>query len=537
MKTILLFWLLGTFSLAAQPAFNFQVELQAKNIPDFPSLHSFAFGQHEQYWVFFGGRVDGIHARQPFNAFPATGVNTNIWLVDTNTDSVYSLPSSSLPDSVYYQMQGTNFNFIQEEEYLFIAGGYGIWLPSGLHTTFPLLTRIHLPTLIQNMRQQQPLAPAVSQVHDSLFAITGGQLGKINHTYLLVGGHYFEGRYNPMGPNHGPGFIQSYSNQIRKFTVNADSLPLQVSPLSTVTDATHLHRRDYNLVPQIFPNGEPGYMLSAGVFQHTIDLPFLYPVDIRANSYQPRTDFNQLLSHYHSAKVALYDSASKVNHSLYFGGLAQYFLDSGGQLVQDNNAPFVNTISRVTRSEADSLYEFKEAAEMPVRVGASAEFLVNKALPSYANEVLMLDAASTDTIELGYVVGGISSPVANAFTNNNTGVTSASGLVYRVRLVPSQQPTAIALQQVPAGYDLQLSPNPSNGRFEASFDLQKVVPVHYVITALDGSVVEKGSLSQLETGTNYVKFDLRHRHGGEPVVVTFVFDYKHFVSKKLLLRK
>ena len=537
MKTILLFWLLGTFGLAAQPAFNFQVEIQAKSIPGFPSLHSFAFGQHEQYWVFFGGRIDGIHARQPFNAFPATGVNTNIWIVDTATDSVFSLPSSALPDSVYYQMQGTNFNFIQEGEYLFIAGGYGIWIPSGLHTTFPFLTRIHLPALIQRAQQAQPLAPAVSQVQDSLFAITGGQLGRIDNSFLLVGGHYFEGRYNPMGPNHGPGFIQRYSNQIRKFAVNADSLPLQVSPLGNSTDATHLHRRDYNLVPQIFPNGEPGYMLSSGVFQHTIDLPFLYPVDIRANSYQPRTDFNQLLSHYHSAKVALYDSVNKANHSLYFGGLAQYFMDSGGQLVQDNNVPFVQTISRVTRSDADSLYEFKEEVEMPVRVGASAEFLLNRSLPHYANEALLLDPSSTDTMELGYIVGGIVSPVANAFTNNNTGVTSASGVVYRVRLVPTQQPSAIPMQQLPAGYALQLGPNPSNGRFEASFDLQKVVPVHYVITALDGSVVEKGSLSQLEKGTNYVKFDLRKHRATETLLVTFVFDHKFFVSKKLLLRK
>jgi hypothetical protein len=42
---------------------------------------------------------------------------------------------------------------------------------------------------------------------------------------------------------------------------------LSISNYQTVTDAVHLHRRDYNLLPQVFPNGELGYTISSGVFK------------------------------------------------------------------------------------------------------------------------------------------------------------------------------------------------------------------------------------------------------------------------------
>lgn len=48
-------------------------------------------------------------------------------------------------------------------------------------------------------------------------AVTGGRLNQINNTYFLVGGQRFTGRYNPMGPEHGPGFTQEYTNQIKQF--------------------------------------------------------------------------------------------------------------------------------------------------------------------------------------------------------------------------------------------------------------------------------------------------------------------------------
>ena len=67
-------------SLYSQSSFDYQVQLNPLTIPNFPGIHSYAFAQHEGKWLIIGGRVDGIHARQPFNAFPASSNNTNIYV-------------------------------------------------------------------------------------------------------------------------------------------------------------------------------------------------------------------------------------------------------------------------------------------------------------------------------------------------------------------------------------------------------------------------------------------------------------------------
>lgn len=53
----------------AQSSFPFDVVLTPINVTGLPGLHSYAFAQHNGKWLIIGGRKDGIHARQPFNAF------------------------------------------------------------------------------------------------------------------------------------------------------------------------------------------------------------------------------------------------------------------------------------------------------------------------------------------------------------------------------------------------------------------------------------------------------------------------------------
>ncbi|HRZ75678.1 MAG TPA: hypothetical protein P5335_12150, partial [Flavobacterium sp.] len=79
MKTIFTIVFLFIFCFAfPQSTFDYQVQLNPITIPNFPGIHSYAFGQHNGKWVIIGGRLDGIHARQPFNAFPVNSNNTNI---------------------------------------------------------------------------------------------------------------------------------------------------------------------------------------------------------------------------------------------------------------------------------------------------------------------------------------------------------------------------------------------------------------------------------------------------------------------------
>ena len=55
--------------------FPFEIVLKADSVAGFNGLHSFAYGQRAGKVILIGGRPDGIHARQPFNAFPASQNN------------------------------------------------------------------------------------------------------------------------------------------------------------------------------------------------------------------------------------------------------------------------------------------------------------------------------------------------------------------------------------------------------------------------------------------------------------------------------
>jgi hypothetical protein len=69
---------------------------------------------------------------------------------------------------------------------------------------------------------------------------------------------------------------------------------LSINNYTSITDGVHLHRRDYNLLAQVFPNGELGYTISLGVFQINADLPFLYLVDIKASGYFSSNEFQSI---------------------------------------------------------------------------------------------------------------------------------------------------------------------------------------------------------------------------------------------------
>ncbi len=191
------------------------------------------------------------------------------------------------------------------------------------------------------------------------------------------GGQGFDGLYNPMG---NPTFSQEYTNQIQKFRLEDTEGGFLVADYSSIKYEVHLHRRDYNLLPQIFPDRQEGFTISSGVFQVGADLPFLYPVDIRESSCTPVTDFSQYLSHCHSAVAVMYDSVLNEMHSIFFGGMSQYYYQDG-ELIQDDLVPFVKTISRLSRDASGTLEEHTLDIEMPGLQGASAEFFPSEQLP------------------------------------------------------------------------------------------------------------------------------------------------------------
>jgi hypothetical protein len=518
-------------SLFSQSSFDYQVQLNPVNIPNFPGIHSYAFAQHQGKCIIIGGRVDGIHARQPFNAFPASSNNTNIYVVDVVANQFWSASLNSLPTALKEQLQATNFNFYQDEDTLYLIGGYAFSATANDHITFDKLTSVNVSGLINSIVNGTAITPHFKQITNANFAITGGQLGKINETFYLVGGHRFDGRYNPM---NNPTFTQTYSNQIRKFVIDNSGAQLSISNYEAVTDAVHLHRRDYNLLPQIFPDGSLGYTISSGVFQINVDLPFLYPVDINANGYFPQTTFNQYLSHYHSAKSCLYDAAENQMHNLFFGGLSQYYYN-GNTLVQDNNVPFVNTISRTTRFADGSLQEYQLSETMPALKGASAEFIPNKSLPHYSNEVIKLHEITENEFVIGHIVGGLSSLSANPFSVNNTGSTGANATIYEVKLIRNS-PLGVQSIEGKNPFSMTVSPNPTDSStVRINFKMAYATNIDYFVSTMEGKIVLDGEIEDTTQGDNTMNFEL-DGISNQTVIITFIFDNKFYVSQKVIVK-
>jgi hypothetical protein len=416
----------------AQDIGSRDVLLEEVTIPGMPGLQSFAWGQHDGQWFLIGGRTDGLHRRQPFAAFLASDNNTNAYVVDPATQEVWSASITTLPTALAEQLQSTNMEFEQRGSTLYCIGGYGYSATAQDHITHPALVAIDLPGVMDAIRNGQPIAPFFRQLTDTRMEVTGGQLRLMNDRFHLVGGQRFIGRYNPMGPLFGPGFIQEYTNAIRRFAIDDDGVNLAISDYWTVIDTVNLHRRDYNMLPQIMPDGSDGLTVFSGVFQYGQNIPWLNTVDIVDTTYTVVPVFEQLLNQYHTAHAPLFDSTSNTMHNVFFGGIGRYYFN-GGTLMDDAAVPFVNTISLVSRDANGQLVE-AAIGEMPGLLGASAEFIPLPGVPATATGVQRLDQLSGDTVAIGHIVGGISSSTANIFFINTGTQSDASPRVFRVLL-------------------------------------------------------------------------------------------------------
>lgn len=530
MKKLLFLIVLSFIQLMhAQSSFPYDVVLTPINVTGLPGLHSYAFAQHNGKWLIIGGRKDGIHARQPFNAFPSTQNNTDIYVVDIVTNQFWTASVNTLATGLKEQLQSTNMNFYQDGDTLYIIGGYGFSTTANDHVTHDKLTSIDVIGLINAIENGTSINSYFKQISGLEFAITGGQLGKIGSEFYLVGGHQFDGRYNPM---NGPSFTQTYSSSIRKFEIDNSASNLSISNYNAVSDAVHLHRRDYNLVPQVFPNGELGYTISSGVFQINADLPFLYPVDIKAGGYFPQTQFNQYLSNYHSGTVGLYDINLNQMHSLFFGGMSQYYYQNGS-LIQDNTVPFVKTISRVSRLANGDLEEYQFPVEMPNLKGSGAEFIPNENLPHYLNEVIQLSNISDNEFVIGHLYGGILSTSPSAFTDNQTGLTSADSSIYEVKLIYNP---VLSTQNIDGSnpFSFNVFPNPTIGdSIQVNFSVPYQGKVEYIISSIDGKILSEGDILDYKVGKNTMNFNLESPNE-KMVIITFIFDQKYFNSKKII---
>ncbi|MBR9922207.1 MAG: T9SS C-terminal target domain-containing protein [Bacteroidetes bacterium] len=514
----------------AQP--NFHFELEPIEIDQLGGLQSYAFTQHEGKWLIIGGRLDGLHRRQPWATFDEAGNNTNLIVVDPVSKQKWEASTDQLPAVIAQQLSSTNLQYEEQGAYLYLLGGYGFSNLAGDHITYPNLTAVDIEGTIQAIINGQDLNPFFRQITDQKMAVTGGVLLRMDDIFYLIGGQRFDGAYNPM--DH-PTFTQTYTEAVRRFTINDDGQNISINHLPEWNDPENLHRRDLNVLPQILPDGTEGITAFSGVFKEPNDLPFLDCVNITEAGYAVQDDFLQYFNHYHCAHIPLFSESDNAMHSVFFGGMAQYFMQNG-VLMQDDNVPFVKTIAGVSRLADGSMAEYLFPNEMPGLLGSGAEFIVADDIPAFANDVIKMDDLPDNSI-IGYIYGGINSSAENIFWINDGTQSTASSQIYQVRFMREETSSLYD----PANYQsgkmaASIHPNPNTGTFQITLHLGYKSPINLQATDLAGKPLYEAVYpsGNLILGNNLLEVKLPDSLAAQVIVIKLE-SKREQLSKKVII--
>lgn len=523
--------LFSTFSMLG---FDFELKVQPLDIEGVPGVQSCAFGTDDSgRRLIIGGRVDGLHLRQPWASFDLEGHNEFLTVIDPEEKNVWQVSIDALSTDLQEQLRATNPEFFQRGDMLYIIGGYGYSAAIDNHTTFAGLTAVDVPKTIEAIISGEDYTPYIRSISDEYFQVTGGRLDMIEDHFYMVGGQKFIGRYNPQGPNSGQGFEQYYTNSIKIFEIIDDGENLDFNPIKIITDTNDLHRRDYNAASQIMPDGSEGITAFSGVFQIGADLPFLDCVNIHEDDYEVNGDFSQYYNHYHCAFMPLYSEKENEMHTIFFGGMSQYY-DDAGVLTRDDNVPFVNTIARVTRTADGTMAEYKMKEEMPGLLGSGAEFMPNLDLPRYENGILKLDELESDTTMVGYILGGIYSTAANIFFTNDGSQSTASDVLYEVLLIKSGGSGVLNEQSVGTLKPV-LYPNPAGeGILTIKYQISKPSPVTITVRDNNGKVLDAYSSNVSVPGEQVFRYSENSEYSTGIYFVTIETEYETATSKYIL---
>lgn len=511
---------------------SFEMELETLSIPGLTGVHSYAVGKSNGKWLIIGGRLDGLHKRQANQSFDVAGLNTNLTVVDPIGMQQWTAPLSALPTGIQEQLSSTNMEFHQTGDYLYIIGGYGYSNTAADHITYPNLTAVNLPNTIDAIINNSSYNNEFRQITDQEFAVTGGYLKELYGTYYLVGGHRFDGRYNPMG---NPSYVQTYTEAVRKFKITDDGTNISITHLTPIVDAANLHRRDYNVVSQILDNGQLGMTAFSGVFQVSIDLPFLNSVDIDTNGHTVNNNFNQYYNHYHCANTPIYDSVTDEMHTVFFGGMAQYY-DDGGVLVQNDSVPFVKTIARVTRDANGNMAEYKMPIEMPSYFGSGSEFIWADNINLIEGEILDLKSVTEDSTLIGYIYGGILSSAPNIFWINDGTQSSASGQIFKVYLVKSSLGLDELNKQSVSSLQMQVYPNPNEGEFVIKYNLDYASDVTITLFDMNGKIIDKEVFSNQVIGAQIYHKQIDGLLSGGTYLINIQTDQENITQRIIVQR-
>jgi hypothetical protein len=445
----------------------FTVHVIPSAITAVPAIHSGAFASRGNKWIFIGGRRDGLHIMQAGSAFPTSQRNDSIFIVDPIANTYQAVSARQFPAYTWEALCSSNMQYIQDGQYLYMIGGYGREDSTFSYVTFHSLISVDLDCLLNEIDAGNPIGNCIRQVIDSNLAVAGGMIDKIDSTFYLVFGHRFDGFYS--NQHSGP-FTQRYTHEIRKFTIQDDGVNLSINNYSAIQDTEIFHRRDFNMVRQIYPDHERGFTVFGGVFQKNLDQPFLTPIDITSSGVQHQSSFNENLNQYTTAALPVYDSMYNAMHTIFFGGMSLYTLDTvSHSLIQDTLVPFVSTISKVMRDSLGNLSEMKMQENMPSLLGTNAFFIFDTTV-AMIDHTIDLNSIS-GVRRVGFIAGGIQSDGPNIGNQDPTSMSRPNPVLYDVFI----DKTIDAVAEINVTNDVNnlfVFPNPVTDNFSIHFSIK-----------------------------------------------------------------
>ncbi len=523
MRKILFFFLFIYSTVFAQEQFSVSVIEQLGT--KFPRVHSFAHGKVNNKHVFIGGRINGLHGFTSAFGFPLDAVNDSIFILNSNFTQKWSVSTSSLSNDIREAITSSNMEYYQDGNTLYMIGGYGWRSDTSVFVTFKTLTAINLTMLESAVTSGTGLAACFRQITDSRLKVCGTHLKKIGTKYILPMGHDFDGTYSR---NDTAGFYkQKYTNQIRSFEIIDDGINLAISNYAAVTDTINLHRRDYNLVPQVENNS---IVLSAfsGVFQYGLPKPYTNIVNMNSNSFNVVPTFNQQLSHYHSAVMPIYDSLNNTMHTIFFGGEAMYYYSSPiQQVVYDSAVPFVSTISKITKDASGNYTEYLMPDSLPGLMGSNALFIPIVNTMYLNNEIVNLNSQPNGNTLVGYIVGGINSPERN-INSTDPSVSEASNKVLGVYVNKLSSNIVSPNMKINQPFNFSIIENPIHQSIKLMANITTDLKINMQVFDMSGKVVfEKEQITS--KNKEITEFALPNIKSGIYTIKLFSRNYTQFL--------
>jgi len=401
--------------------------------PGAPRLQSFAWAQWEGKWIFIAGRTAGYHGVGGKEAdFPRSGANDRIWMVEpsaTGAARTWSVPLANLPaslDDVKDQWMSSNPEFFQDNDTLYLAGGYG-QNSAGSWVTYPLLSAVHLPALVQAIADGSDVSAAITYTTNPLVQVAGGELLKLDDgLFYLIGGHVFTGAYRDFEAaeeKNTPKASQQYTGEIRKLRVTRDNRgQLAVSLVRSYSDP-EFARRDLNATLTILPDGHTvGAAAYGGVFTKD-QLGFSKPIYWNAAS-PPRVaeDYEQKMNGYSCAKLALFDPDSKTMLTTFFGGISRWNwneahaefqaaprIGTKSEAVYFDGLQWIDQITTLVRGPHETYEVVQPSNRLAAYLGTNAAFLPAPGLERIRRDADVFDLKPLrgKRMLVGYIYGGI----------------------------------------------------------------------------------------------------------------------------------